>query len=142
MIKTIYASNHGRSKRVANTFGNCHNVTDNPSLDGEIILFICPTYGDEELPEAMENFINQITIKNKMFCVCELGNYYGYDDFGFGAKRIIQHKLLSLDWHEFFPALSLDSMPIIDWPTLNDWKRRLENAIENYNRNNCQVDSR
>jgi flavodoxin len=129
-MKTIYASEHGRSKKVAQQFDNFHNAKEMPMLDEDIILFICPTYGDEELHPAMENFLISITEK-KSYVICELGNYYGYDDFSFGAKKIIESHLKQLGWSEFFPSLSLDSMPSIDWKTFNIWKDKLENALQN-----------
>lgn len=131
-MKIIYASKHGHSKKVAERFEKCYDVKSNPSLDEDIILFICPTYGDEELSPDMESFIISITESNKMFVICELGNYYGYDDFSFGAKKIIKHSLEELNWVEFFPSLSLDSMPLIDWSTFESWKKELENALQNY----------
>ena len=129
-MKTIYTSKHGHSKKVAQRFGLCYDSSTFPSLDEDITLFICPTYGDEELPPAMENFLCSITCTKKLFVICELGNYYGYDDFRFGALKIIDAHLKSLGWNEFFPALSLDSMPSIDWTTFENWKRELCHALQ------------
>lgn len=144
-MKTIYASKHGHSKSVAKKFKDCHDVKDNPPLNSNIILFICPTYGDEELPLEMEEFICSIKEKRKLFVICELGNYYGYDSFNFGAKKILKSYLEELGWIEFFPSLSLDSMPQIDWETFERWKKELENALQNHCRTrtvfHCQENS-
>lgn len=139
-MKTIYASKHGHSKKVANMFVDCHDATSNPTLDSEIILFVCPTYGDEELHPAMEKFLISITEKTKKYVICELGNYYGYEDFSFGARKIIESHLKKLGWTEFFPSLSLDSMPSIDWQTFNDWKAGLDNAVQNRGRSRSSID--
>lgn len=132
-MKTIYASKHGHSKKVAQRFGECHDAETHPLLDEDVILFICPTYGDEELPLTMENFLCSIIDTEKMFVICELGNYYGYDDFNFGALRIIESHLENLGWREFFPSISLDSMPSIDWETFENWKVKLHHALQNNN---------
>ena len=124
-IKVIFASKHGHSKKVAETFINCYNVNELPDLDADLFIFICPTYGDEELPLEMEDFLEGLVLKNKEFTVCELGNYYGYDDFEFGASKIIKDYLKNLGWKEFFPSLSLDSLPSIDWEVFYKWKEDL-----------------
>lgn len=133
-MKTIYASKHGRSKKVAQRFDNNHNAETYPALDEDVILFVCPTYGDEELPPAMEQFLMSIKEQDKQYVICELGNYYGYDDFRFGALKIIDAHLKNLGWREFFPALSLDSMPYIDWDTFNRWKEELDHALQRHRR--------
>lgn len=131
MKKIIYCSINGRSKRVAKLFENQHDVRNSPTLDSEFIIFICPTYGDAELPLLMEEYLLKIKVKNKLYTTVELGNYYGYDDFTFGAKKIIKNHLSTLNWIEFFPSLSLDSMPKIDLKTFFSWKSQVEDAIKN-----------
>lgn len=99
-----------------------HNVQDGLiELTDELILIFCPTYGDGEIEEHMEDFLIGLNVRNKKFVVCELGNYYGYDDYEFGAAKTIIGHLKSLDWQMIYPVLSLDSMPIIDWSAYNAW---------------------
>ncbi len=137
-MKIIYSSRHGHSRNVAQKFGKCYDVATNPTIDDEIILFICPTYGDQELPEDMENFIYSTSETNRSYVICELGNYYGYDDYNFGALKIIESRLTELKWSKFFKSLSLDSMPSINWNVFNCWKNGLDYAISNNIKQNKQ----
>jgi flavodoxin len=123
---TLYTSVHGHSREVAYQLPNPIKVIPSLKIDDfNMFIFVCPTYGDEELPLTMEEFLLEITNTNKYFTVCELGNYYGYEDFQFGSRKIISHFLQSRGWEMIFPGLSLDSMPKIDWPVFNEWKKEL-----------------
>lgn len=126
-LQAIYDSNGQKAKTIAETFScDVQAVKDNPKIWADVILFICPTYGDEELPHDMEDFLLNLNAAiKKNFVVCEIGNYYGYDDFEFGAKNIIQKYLSSLGWKKFFNGLSLDVIPEIRWKVLNSWKDKL-----------------
>lgn len=127
--QVIYDSNHGKSKIIAHKFDYEVSHVNNAKLWADLIIFICPTYGDEELPADMEKFLINLKLTNKLYVICELGNYYGYEEFEFGAKKIIENCLKTLLWKEFFPSLSLDSLPIIDWNTFYTWKGKLEHVI-------------
>lgn len=130
-IQIVYDSNHGKTKSVVNQFVFVKNKADEDfKIWADIVLFMCPTYGDEELPHAMEDFLTNLTVENKSYVICELGNYYGYDDFEFGSKKIIEYNLKNLKWTKFYKGLSLDSMPNVDWKTFNKWKEGLENALQ------------
>lgn len=130
-IQVIYDSNHGKSKIVAHKFNYDVKHISDFKLWADIILFVCPTYGDEELPLNMEKFLINLKTKNKLYVICELGNYYGYDDFEFGAKKIIEQTLIKLNWKNFHNNLSLDSMPTVDWNVFDVWKEGFENALRN-----------
>jgi flavodoxin len=123
----IYDSKKGHSKTIAESVGiPCVNVNCYPDLKlYRKVIFVCPTYGDEELPEEMEKFIVNLKVTNKKFTICELGNYYGYDDPEFGAAKIIRYHLFKLQWQEFMKQLSLDSLPKINWSIFNQWKTEL-----------------
>ena len=99
----------------------------------ELLLFLAPTYGDGELQDDMEAFLTQYAddLSGKHFSVCELGNYYGYDDFAHGAMPIIRHILLSLNATELVPPASMDSLPKKDWNTLETWCGLLNKAHQN-----------
>lgn len=136
-IALIYATKHNHTKKVVDALVEratfkfyIYNVASPVILDQyDLILVFCPTYGDEELPLNMEDFLQTLTCKQKKFVICELGNYYGYDDYEFGAMKIIKHTLLNLEWTEFMQGLSLDSLPKINWDVFYNWCERLNNAI-------------
>lgn len=88
-------------------------------------LFVFANKGDEELPSEMETFLIDLKIKNKNYQICELGNYFGYEN-PFGAADIAYCLLNKLDWKMISPILSLDTVPGIDWVALNTW---IENEI-------------
>ena len=137
----LYATTFGKTRRVVSAVANLlafevdiHDVKDvDPSIVAQydLLLMFCPTYGDEELQENMEDFLLRLHTKlsEKQFCVCELGNYYGYDNFQFGAMRIIRQHLLGLDASEICEPLSLDSYPRVPWEHLGDWVGHLNRAV-------------
>jgi|688.fasta_scaffold42161_6 hypothetical protein len=130
---TLYDSIHGHSKSVALKFDlNAIHVSHSPPLQG-IVAFFCPTYGDEELPPEMDGFIYRIQTESLQYVLCELGNYFGQDDFEFGAARIIKTKLDSLGWSQIGRTLSLDSFPKIDWSAFYDWKNDIGSIIKRNN---------
>lgn len=123
-IQIIYDSNHGHGKKVAESFNQkIYHVNDIFEIYEDFVVFICPTYGDEELPESMEKFMLNLKTKNKFYSICELGNYYGYDDFKFGSAKIIEHFLIKLDWKSFYKNFSMDSLPNLNWECFNEWKK-------------------
>jgi flavodoxin len=129
-IQTIYSSVKNKTKLVANCFENSLNIKTNPIIDCDLLIILCPTYGDEELPLEMEDYLLGIQIINlKFFAICELGNYYGYEDFTFGAGIIIKKYFEKLGFSEFHPMLSLDSIPKIDWNIFDKWKGDLYEGI-------------
>ena len=129
-IQVIYSSINGKTKQIAAHFENCENILKNPNIDCNVLIVICPTYGDEELPLEMEDYLLNLKIKKmKFFVICETGNYYGYDDFTFGAGIILKNYFKNLGFEEFHPMLSLDSIPKIDWDIFFKWKKELYEKI-------------
>jgi flavodoxin len=138
-VALLYATTFGHTKRVLTRFrmqidipGEAFQV---PILSSAIesydsFIFFCPTYGDEELHPDFEKFLVNLSLRNKTYALCELGNYYGYDDLQFGPARIIRPYLAKLGWQEFCPLLSLDSLPKINWPALDEWISIMKIAIK------------
>ena len=138
----LYASSHGRTRKVVSEavaqlsvrpdVFDVKDVTDPEFLKSyDVLLLFCPTYGDEELQPDMESFLQRfdLDLSGRRFAVCELGNYYGYDDFSFGAGRIIRETLLGRGAEEFCEPLSLDSMPRLNREHLLSWIRLLDEKL-------------
>jgi flavodoxin len=121
----LYWSKGKKSSLVAKEFGiPILSVIDNPNLDRyKNMIIVCPTYGDEELPFEMEDFLIKLRTTEKKFAVCELGNFFGHEK-EFGAAKIIKFELEKRKW-ECVDSLSLDSFPEIDWFSLKKWKKKL-----------------
>lgn len=96
----------------------------------DVLLFFSPTYGDAELHDSMEACLRRLAWRERAFGICELGNYYGYDEPEFGSAKIFRAHLLPLGWREVFPTLSLDSLPTPIWEDLDRWIARLNAAAE------------
>lgn len=97
----------------------------------DLLFFLTPTYGDQELQEDIENFLVSIHsgLKGKKFIIIEIGNYYGYDDYTFGSGKIIRHLLEKYHATEFCEGLSMDSLPLLDWNALNKWVKQLNEKL-------------
>jgi hypothetical protein len=95
----------------------------------DLLILFSPTYGDEELHADMEAFLVGLAGAPRRFVLCELGNYYGYEEPDFGASRIMRSHLESRGWTEAAAALSLDSLPEVDWPELERWADGLNAAL-------------
>lgn len=138
----IFASTNGRTRRVV------RDVTQQLAHETELFdagagvslerlrghavwVFFAPTYGDEELQPALEEFVYGLTepLDGRRFAVCEFGNYYGYDDMSFGAARIIRERLLRLRATELCEPASIDSFPQLDRGTLQRWTVLLDEKM-------------
>ena len=99
--------------------------------DYDLLLFLAPTYGDGELQEDMERFLSKLDtdLDGIQYAICELGNYYGYDDFAHGAMPIIQAYLKPLNAAQMIPPASIDSLPQKDWRNLEAWCERLNSKL-------------
>ena len=84
----------------------------------------------------MEDYLFSLNHRNKTYFVCELGNYFGMDNY-FGCKRVVFQILDRLGWSRV-SDVSLDSMPEldvhglylwIDYALLDDDKRKSQNDI-------------
>lgn len=127
----VYVSPHGHTRKVARTLPlPRYDLKDGMPNIGmfDLVIILCPTYGDGELPIEMEDFVEDVPgIKD--FLVCELGNYYGFEDQTFGVSEIIRNRLAAKGWIEVGESLSLDSLPRIDWDAWNPWKSRLRDLV-------------
>jgi len=88
------------------------------------LIFLCPTYGDGELEQEFERFLfatNWDAHKGKAYAFAELGLYAGYEDFAHGLVPIIRSVLRKAGLRECVPPLSIDSVPMNDWPAVDAW---------------------
>lgn len=119
------------AERVANFF-KCNRLVaqDNPSLNEyEFIIIILSNVGDEELPQPMEDFLCSLPLSIKKYFVCELGNYFGLEDYC-GCKRVSFQILDNLGWSKL-SDISLDSLPNIDFDKLDYWIEEIFHIIQN-----------
>ncbi len=141
----LYGSSHGRTRKVVaesvrllTIKPEVFDVKDLPAEEQfaayDILLFFSPTYGDEELQPDMEEFLRQFSLNltGKRFIICELGNYYGYDDFSLGAMPILRRCLVELGGEELCSPLSLDSLPRVNWAHLNRWIEYVNRSLNGY----------
>ena len=133
----IYYSKYGKTRKLVESLSgiDSYSVSCSQPIDlslYQFFIFLCPTYGDEELPLEMEDFIRNLNLDNKKYCICELGNYFGLDELEWGAKKIIESELTSRNWKEFYKNLSLDSLPKIDKPKFESWKKGLYHKINSH----------
>lgn len=84
----------------------------------DFIFIITPNTGDEEIPQAMEDYLCSLKTKNKKYFLCELGNYFGLEYKG--CKSIIFKILKDLNWKKK-STISLDSVPKINNKELKKW---------------------
>ncbi len=143
----LYATSHNCTKRIASHIKDrcelttrIYNVRDVHNFydlvfdkKNDIIVFCSPTYSSEELHIDMENFLinNQEKLLNCKYTIIETGSYYGYEDFTFGAKKILSTFLKKLKCSEVFECLSLDTFPRVDTETLNIWCSKFNNYFKN-----------
>jgi flavodoxin len=129
----VYASKGGGTQRAAAAFEDIEiqNVSKLSSHLGfwDFFIFLCPTCGDEELPLEMEDFFQSVILTDKLFTICEFGNYVGLDELEWGPRRIITSHLLKLGWKEAVDGVSIDSVPDVDWDALNHWKEKVHEFI-------------
>ena len=138
----LYGSSRGSTRKVVARLSDYFDfpfkvfdvkqVEDTRVLDPyDLFLFFSPTYGDAELQPDMEKFIAcfKLDMSNKYYAICELGNYYGYDDFEFGAMKIIRYHLDKLHGKELAKPLSMDSLPQKDWEALAAWCERVNDVV-------------
>lgn len=122
----LHHSNSGNNRLVAGIIADrlgCETAAaeDNPNIDWhDFIVFVVANRGDEELPQAMEDFLFGYLPLGKKYAVCELGNYFGYERDNFGCKRIVTDLLSGLGW-TLVSEVSVDSLPELDVPTLEAW---------------------
>lgn len=144
-LAILYGSTHGKTSKVVTEVVehlsmpvdvfNVRSVKASTQLaDYDLLLFFSPTYGDEELQVDMEEFVlrNPLDLTGKHFAICELGSYYGYEDFSFGAMKILREHLLSWKGTELCEPLSLDSFPRVNREHLLNWVDYLNGKINEH----------
>lgn len=140
----IYGSKTGNSWKVASRLASfledslVINARDLRSRSGDCpalvyqnakYILVASTWGDGELQEDMEHILVSDSLQSiKKVSLVELGNYYGYDDFSFGAAEIMEKFLLGKGVI-IEDILSIDSLPKIDWETLERWIKECVNKI-------------
>ncbi len=94
-------------------------------------IFLTPTVGNEELPEPFEALFDQkwVDFSDAFYTICELGNYYGFELFEYGAARILHQLIRASGGQEFHRTLSLDTLPLIDWELFNAWAESLRDLL-------------
>ena len=138
----LYGSTRGNTRLVATRMPallqfpvdvvDASTVTDSGLLvKYDLLLFLASTWGDGELQIDMEHFFvhHGAELAGKPYAICELGNYYGYDDFEFGALRIMQYYLTMGGGREFVEPFCMDSLPRKDWDGLARWCDLLNRAV-------------
>jgi len=139
-IVILYGSSYGTTKKIVrkvsdklniNSIFNIKNFKKEQLNQYKLLIFFCPTYGDEELQIDMEIFFQSLetSLENKYFLICETGNYYGYDSFELGAKKILLYELEYRQCIQFYKNLSLDTLPRIDWNSLEEWIKGLKGYL-------------
>ena len=99
--------------------------TDDPLLDSvEYLVVIVANYGDEELQPEMEKYLLKCKAKNIRYALCELGNYFGFEDDCFGCKKEALRILGEKSW-VCMDHISIDAFPEIDKKKLTAWARRI-----------------
>ncbi len=134
----LYGSKTGNTRLVANRLpgmlrfeAQAVNVASLTNADlllsYDMTLFLASTWGDGELQLDMELFMQRthIDLHGQPYAICELGNYYGYDDFEFGALKIIQYHVELWNGREVVEPFSMDSLPHKDWKNLERWCEKL-----------------
>lgn len=105
----------------------CFAAEDNPNLEefGTIII-VASNMGDEEISQPMEDYLFAIKDREKEYFICELGNYFGLEEYC-GCKKVIFQILDILNWKKL-SDISLDSFPNLDIEKLESW---IKNALLN-----------
>ncbi|HMU55984.1 MAG TPA: flavodoxin family protein [Nitrospira sp.] len=140
-VVVLYASSHGSTRRVVKRLGDMiefpFDLYDVKTLGDasdlsryDVFVFFSPTYGNEELQLDMERFLLnfKLDMSSKHYAICELGNYYGYEN-DFGAMRIMRFHLKRLSGNELLSPLSMDSLPKKDWKALSAWCDELNRRL-------------
>lgn len=103
------------------------NLTEGPHVSDlgnyDHVIFLIATYGDQELQDDFEKFLISIKadLNGKKFSICEIGNYYGYEDFSTGAGNIVESYLIERGAKKYLTTTSIDTLPLIDWRQVDQW---------------------
>lgn len=121
----LHNNKRGNNQRVATMLAarfRCPTVAaeDNPDLaPHDPIIIVVGNTGDEELPQPMENYLCGLTVTSKNYHICELGNYFGFENYK-GCKKVAISLLTVLGWRKI-SDVSIDSLPALDTESLEEW---------------------
>lgn len=94
---------------------------DKPNLSHfDFVVLVVANYGDEELQPDMEAYLLDCEAYIIRFALCELGNYFGFEDDCFGCKKEILRLARERNW-ECVSHVSVDSYPELDETKLRRW---------------------
>jgi hypothetical protein len=86
------------------------------------LVIVTPNHGDAEVQEDVEKFLVARGHEVQQWVVLEIGNYYGFDDWSYGARERIA---LFMKRHgkpdEALSGGGIDTLPHVDWATLDRW---------------------
>lgn len=86
------------------------------------LVIVTPNHGDAEVQEEVERFLLARGQGVQQWVVVEIGNYGGFDDWSFGARERIALFLKQIGKSdEALPGVGIDTLPRIDWTTLDRW---------------------
>lgn len=120
------------AKIICERFG-CTSVAaaSNPDLsDSDLVIMIVSNAGDEELSQPMEDYLFNLRVTDKRYFVCELGNYFGFENYS-GCKKVAFKLLDELGWTRL-GDVSIDSLPVLDVEALNAWLEKEAHVISLY----------
>lgn len=143
-IAVLYGTTRGSTARIVSNLAkfvkfsfDAYNVKEIKDLklieDYNLLIFFCPTYGDMEPQEDIENFLMRFNIdmSEKYFAVCRIGTYEGYDLFEPSCGRIVRVEMLNRGGIEIIQPISIDSLPGIDQIALGRWFVLLDEWVKN-----------
>ncbi len=99
------------------------------------LIIVTSNLGDEEVPEDLERFLVKRGKEVENWTIVEIGNYYGFDDWNFGAgNRIAMYFRGFESASQSLTGVGIDSLPLIDFRTLDSWCNEVllkegENAV-------------
>ena len=101
---------------------------DDPPLNGlDDIIIVLSNTGDEEMPQPMEDFLASMVVRGKRYVVCELGNYFGFENYS-GCKKEVFKIAQALEW-KLLSDVSIDSYPAVDEESLQRWIASVKNLF-------------
>jgi hypothetical protein len=96
--------------------------TDRDAPVPQALVIVTPNHGDAEVQEDVEKFLVARGKEVQQWVVLEIGNYYGFDDWSYGAReRIALFMKKNGKPDEALPGGGIDTLPLIDWATLDRW---------------------
>ena len=93
----------------------------------DLLLFLCPTYGDQELQADMETFslVNHTGMVGKQYAVVSMGTYDGYDWFEPMGGMFLHRYLQSIQCEPILKPDAILTFPFVDWPAFDRWVDKL-----------------